>query len=475
MLKRLLLAALVLIPTLGLAGTIPLLHVGLASTPAAGSLKAPIFTTFRISAAGAAWFGAGPGTNTGGEQNSVATTSTTRRVPFPFAGTISHLHSNLTVAPTGTDTVTASKTLLATAADGTVTCTYAVVTGTTNNCSDDTHTDSYAAGDLFQAHFAVSDSQIQTTVGQLSWVATATNAQYVALWNQPNASGNVASSATPNFFAPGAGAGSATESTVSFQICPSCGGTILGFFLVPNVTETGTHTWTVNHNGSATGQTFNTSSATTGGGAAGQCISPNGASDSIGGGSSRNNCTSNSGLTFTVAAGDTISVSGNCPAGTGCATAIPGFAILYAPNTSGVVPLSASANFNATTSQFYGVNSTGINIAQVNYQQIPAGMTFSNYQYCSLTVPVSNTNTASFQVGATPGVVPTTPGTTLSVSYTNATGACPNNGGTFLAGGVDTNAAHNVTVTTDETIDTTLRALGGGSQTDKVNMAVTVP
>lgn len=474
MLKRLFLAALVLIPAVAFAGSIHLLRVGKVSSSVAGSLKAPFFSTFRLSTAGPGnFYGAGPGTETGAEQNSISATSTVRRIPIPFPATLSNLHTNLATAPVGTDTVVDSITNTAvstTPADGTVTCQYGSNTAT--SCFDDTHSDTLVAGSLFAAHFTYADAA-QTTPGQISWILTATNKQYVSLSNQPNASGNVISSATPVFFGPDVGGVGTVEATISFQFCPACGGTILGFFLLPNVTETGTHTWTVMHNGSATGMTFNTSSATTGGGAAGQCISPNGSSDSIGGGTVVNPCTSNSGLTFTVAPGDTISVQANCPAGSGCSTSFPGFSIIYSPNTSGTVPLSSINTSAAVNLRYLGVSTLGVSAvsSQTNFQQAPAGMTFSNFQFCSLTAPSSGTQTATFQTGATPGTAPTTPGTTLAATF-GTTGVCPTNG-TYAVGADD--LTHNVTVTKDQTVDTLLTSTGTtGTQSLKVSMAVVV-
>ena len=86
-LRRLIFIGLLCLPAAALAGSMTLLGVGnTVDTGAVTSLKQPVFSTFRFASAGATWYGAGPGTAIGNEQNSLIATSATSRCADPICG-----------------------------------------------------------------------------------------------------------------------------------------------------------------------------------------------------------------------------------------------------------------------------------------------------------------------------------------------------------------------------------------------------
>lgn len=395
--KRLLLAALALLPVAAFAGTLPFLHVGLAGTPTSNA-STPIFSSVQLPASGAAaQFGAVQCTTT--TATCFGTSATQRRIPLPFAGTIdastvvAHLGTSPTAALTMTDNING--------VDGTVVCTFAIGVQT-GACTGGP--DAVTANSAFQWHF-VTTGWNQASPSQISFVYKATGGQHVAILLQPN---NFGAGATTTFYGFPGSVTNATETNISSIVCQGCAGTINGINVLPNITENGSnaHTITLVHNGTVlTGTVFCTTTLSS----AAAC--------------------SMAGLPISIAAGDSFSLQVTCS--TTCNSITMGVGIDFTPNTQGVVPLFANQISQGVG--FMGVNDFTELAGQTNFQTVPAAMTFSNYQICGLgTTTGTQTRTAIMQSGST-GAAPTT--SQLTATITSGTGACPGSqSATYLSG-----------------------------------------
>lgn len=409
---------------------------------APSNLITPIMaSTFAPASGTTTQFGATTATTTNGV-NSYSTSSTTRRVPLPFAGTIANLRAHLGAANAGV-TITNQ---LGSAGLGTVTCNFSG--GANTDCTSGT-TQTVAAGSLFQWQLATTSAWAAQAI-QLGFTYTASNGQHAAILGQAGASG---ASTAAVFYAINGSTNNATETNVTSIFCQvACGGTIHGFYWIPNGTETAgaAHALAISINGTPSAVM---TCAEALGAATGCCVNDRASAGTIDGTTA---CTTVAPIT--VNPGDSISIKTSCSTGTCTASIFPGFGIDFTPTTTNVVPV-LTASLGLAGPDWIGLSDYGFSASQNNYQMAPVNMTVSNYGFCGLAAFTGTaTLTAVAQSGST-GTAPTTPGSaptnTLSVSSTACTGA---SSGTYLSGSFDN--THTLSLTAGQTTDVTITRAG---------------
>jgi hypothetical protein len=431
--KKIIAAVALLAALPAFAGTMPLLRVGLASAPTP-SASTPIFSSVQLPGSGASDEFGGTQCPTTISTNCISTVSTARRIPMPFAGTINSatVVARLGTAPTAQVTMTDHIN----GSDGHVVCTFAIGVQT-GSC---TGTDSVPANAAFQWHF-VTTGWNQAALTQIAFLYTA-NGQHVAILLQPSNSGIGASAANYGF--PGT-LNNATLSNVTSIICQGCAGTINAISVLPNVSENGSnvHTTSTVLNGSLSIGCSGTLSSASGCSATGS---------------------------VTIASGDVISIFSTCA--TSCSTAFPGVSFDFTPATQNVVPVFANVT-SVAAPYFTGVSDFSTTAApQTNFQMVPAAMTFSSFQVCSLVSTTgTQTRTATLQ-GGSAGSAPTT--TELTTTITSGTGACPGSqGATYLSGA---SVGGTYSAAAGSTIDNAYTVTNSPGLTPvKISAAVTVP
>lgn len=443
------------------AGSIPLLHVGLAGA-SVSNLTTPIFSSVLLPNTGTSAEFGGTQSTTALNSQVYSTSGIARQVPLPFAGTVSTLNCHLGVA-------NSSITMLdnINGADGSIGCDF--TDGNQNHTS--TGTNNVSAGNIFQWHWAnngLGPAWNQgTTPSQFSFLYQSSNGQHAAIFFQPT---NQAVGATTSYYGFPSGSSGTSETGLANILCSICGGVINGFYAIPNANENAsTHAYTLIVNGSASSMTC-TGSA----GRAGCCVNANASPGTMGyAGIGVATCTTVAPIT--VNPGDSLSVQVSCPV---CSSPtpqniIPGVGVDFIPATTNVVPVFTYST--TATNSFSGVSDASVAASQTNYQTIPASMTFSHLQICSLLATTgSQTRQVALQYGASPGTAPTTSAGPVAQA-TNGTGACTGAmSGTYLSGfqdNTDTFAA-----TAGQTVDFAATFTNTPSSTAlKFSAAVTVP
>jgi hypothetical protein len=444
MLKRLLVCALILIPTVVLAGSILTLHVGLAPTSTL-NLVTPVFSNFSALTGTANHFGF----VVAGQTAAVGTTN--GAFPMPFAGKVGNLSASLNNATTlGTSSIVDQVN----GVSKTVTCTFS----TAQCVPAGTPSDTFNQGDFVQWEGVIGsgDSWSQTATGRIGFTITAASGQHAPLFSV--ASG--ATTTTPSFSTVGSNNSNvATELSVS-GISPT-GYTVVGAWGKALSTEGAVgHTITVCQNNSVatctagTGIFFTTVPSS----AVGGC-GTTAASGVLQGGSgcAQVNLT---GMHFAV--GDTISIKDTCAST--CSNTVILVTLDIIPDNTGEVPVFAqAASIGTNSSVWAGVSDMNFLNAsgQVAYQVVPnvtGQVTLSKMIACTAVNPGgAATRPFTLQSGANPTTLPTTgsgPVATLSV----ANGACPGaNSATLLAGN---QPATTLALTAGQTLDTVTTGVG---------------
>jgi hypothetical protein len=425
----------------------------------APNLITPVMATTFLPSTGAAsqW---GVTTATTQTANNIYTgNANTRRVVLPFAGTIGNLLLHI-IQPNPGFTITNH---LGSGGLGTVTCNLATAPNT--DCTSAT-TQTVAAGTLFQW-------QMDTTTTwpggwmQASFTYTASNGQHAAIMGQMGAFGV---STGPVYYPLYSGNFSGTETTSASLFCSICGGTIHGWYAIPNGTEgaSGAHTFALVINGvtSTTMTCTDTVSSSTG-----CCVN-----DRATPGTVDNNAACTTVSPITVNPGDSISVQVVCTTGT-CSSILPGFGIDFTPTTLNVVPmLSISGGIsNPSWGGLSDVNVVTTN-PPPNYQMAPVNMTYSHLGMCGLAQFLTTATLKAVAQSGTTGNQPTTPGVGPSATISVSSGACTGAmSGTYLSGVFDT-SGNTLPLTAGQTTAINVTRVGAVNVTPmKFFGAITVP
>jgi hypothetical protein len=454
--KRFLLAALALVPTLALAGTIPLLHVGLASAPTPGLVTA-VFSSFGLVTGTANNFGFVIG---GSNVSSFSTATTGLRYAMPFAGSVGNLSASLNNATT-LSTSSIIDEINGSTAGKTVTCTFASAQCTPSGSPSDF----FNQGDFFQWKMVIGsgDSWIQSFTSRIGYTITSGNGQHGVLFARGN-SGTTGS----QYLSAGNGAtASATEINVS-DISPT-GFTVVGIWAVSSEGAVA-HTETVCKNNSVSACTPGTGifvtmpvSSSIGG------CGTTAASGVIGGSTA---CTQTNLTGVHFALGDTISIQMNCPATFTCTNTGTNVTLDYIPDNAGeTVQFAQAPGISTNASAWVGLSDAVFQTTQIGYQVVPnvsGHVTLSKLIACAAARPNGATGSATrpfaLQTGANPTTLPTTPGTGLNVTMTGSTASpapCPgSNGASLLAGAQDTSPSDNLSLLASQTVDTLSTGVG---------------
>jgi parallel beta-helix repeat protein len=377
-------------------------------------------------------------------QNTTTTTST-RKVPIPIAGTLSGLAAGMNAPFT-----TAAIFSYHNGAQGTLTCNFSA----SQFCNSGSATEHYAQGDLLNWQWVPGGTWAQTSglpmlVSALFQADSGSSTGMILSGSQTSGTNGATVHVYQGFGFTIANNTQATDLLAS-TLMPAAG-TISGLYVLPNASESATnpHTYTLIKNGTATGIscTANTTTVTAG------CCTNAGGVGNIGGVTAAA-CTAATAVS--IAVGDTISLDIGCPSAA-CNSVSPGASVQWNPTTPGqaILAVSGAGNLNvASTTYTLGLSdNTSFSNTETNWQLVPkvaSTMTLSKTMFCTVgnpgTTPVRTVNVRY----ATTQVAPTTNSpVTLSVGTGQA---CPGaNSGVLLGGNQDT--THLISLNAGSTVD----------------------
>jgi hypothetical protein len=440
--KRLLLASLLLAPTLAFAGfggdgfgSPGFFQFVTVAPPVANQMTTPVFELILPPTSGTLTSSLpGVGSST---QATGSATPTNRHIPIPIAGVISNLSANLNAAQ-NTSPTPASITANLNGVAGSNACQFTAASAPFL-CSS-TSTDTIAAGTLLQWTLSAGTGPWVQTASppiQLSWLFTASAGQFGMILGGQGGSTSIGTT-TVSYFggfgsAPLAPILAATEVNGS-SIMPSAFQAI-SLYVTPNATENATpHIYTLFQNGVATSLTCTAAPSA----ATGCCVNLTGAGTI--GGSGGQACTVAAGA-INVAAGDTLSWQGSCPnaATVPCAQVQPGVGVGIVPTVPNQAPITAQWDV-ATASVFFAAfqdnpNSSGT--TPVNTQLVPPlggkTLTFSNMVACTAVNPGgSTTRVVTSQLASTPLLTPSAVAGGSVATLSVANGVCPGAAGSSI-------------------------------------------
>lgn len=387
--------------------------------------------------------------------------ATVRFVPIPIAGTIGNLAGSLTSVNTSASIRTQ---LGATPTPGTVQCSF----NPSNFCFDNTHTDHLNAGTLLELELLSGGGTWAGGTFSISFAFTGDNTQQSFMLSGPSSTGfaGTVPAAYAGFGAASAGGITVAQTEVNVSSIMPAAASITGLYVYPNGTETSVlHTYTLYHNGTASGTLLCTPAAGTGG----CCVNTDASPGTMNGSTA---CTTAAG--FSVVAGDTLSVQVACPTAptTPCANVFPGVGVRYTPTIANQAFITAQDTASPGV-RWIGLEDNGVISAQTNYQIAPASMTLLDLISCTGANPLSGSWNIASQLATTSSTAPTTAaGPALTI---NSTAVCPTTVAGLPSGGQDT--SHSFSVLQGYSLDTAMTSTGSptGSAIWKFSMVGTIP
>lgn len=409
----------------------------------------------------------------GSSASGATATTAIRGIPVPVTTTISGLYANVPAAATAgvikTWTINSSNT----SAAGNESCPLSSAT----SCDDTSNTDSLTAGDSLSLQFSASAAWTSggAQYSLLSTPGDHTSGMFLSMVSL----GTLTATSYTGMNIGVSQTATANSTEVDASTVLPVGITVTGLFFDPNTTISGSvlTTATICKNGS--GGCSGPSCAPPGGGVAtGCCVTTLATTNHVPRSSA--SCGSTTNLHF--AAGDTISIAFTCSSPGSCISMNAGVSVSYTPDTAGQSIVTSQPYGNLSVTSWAAMNDYQLQTTQVNWNMLPymnsKTATFANMIACTDTNPggAGNYRTFTSQLGASPGTLPTTPGSPIAVQLGNGGGACTGGSSGFLLGGGQ-DLTHHVSATAGETVDYTQTITGSpvtSNHTYKLSQTVVV-